>query len=79
MRVLITDRTGLEWYYLCQGMLGHQLLPREQYCCASGPDQASHHAIFDVSGAMATWISLRHPDWIMAPDPAWIKQKDQNV
>lgn len=78
MRVMITDKEAQEWWALCQGMLGHQLDPVEDYQMATAPAEYGRLCIFDIadSSAMATWIQLKNPRWI---EPYWLDKNAHQV
>lgn len=78
MRVMITDLSGQEWWSLCQGMFGHQLQAVEDYTMATAPAEYGRLCIFEVDdqGPLATWITLKHPEWI---EPKWLKQNSNKL
>ena len=74
MQVMIRFADGVEFQHLCEHYLGHRGEFVQDFMMATAPGIGDRMCVYRIpdDSALATWIQLRHPDWI---DYAWIAQK----
>ena len=66
MQVMIRFRDGVEFHNLCQQYLGHRGEFVQDFQIATAPGIADRLCVYSVPDdtALATWIHLKHPEWI---------------